>query len=130
MGLKKGYKQLIEEAENEIETVSVDELVRSQSDPDILIVDLRDVRERAEGFIPGSKHVPRGVLEFWADPDSPYHREYFSSGKKLILHCSLGWRSALAAKTLQDMGFENVAHLGGGITAWQEAGGPIEVKKG
>lgn len=128
MRLKKGYKQLVEEAEAEVTTVSVAELLEMQDDPNVVVIDLRDVRERQEGYIPNSKHVPRGMLEFWVDPDSPYHRDYFSSGKRLILHCSLGWRSALAAKTLQDMGVDNVAHLGGGITAWAEAGGALAGK--
>ncbi len=91
------------------------------------MVDLRDVREvKAEGKIPGSYHAPRGMLEFWVDPDSPYHREALSSADRLVLYCNLGWRSALAAKSLQDMGFTNVAHISGGLEAWKDEGGPVE----
>ncbi|MEM7345068.1 MAG: rhodanese-like domain-containing protein [Chloroflexota bacterium] len=129
MALKKGYKQLLDEANAEIETISVEDMLGLQEDPDVLIIDIRDIRERNNGFIPNSKHAPRGMLEFWADPDSPYHKDYFASGKKLVLHCASGWRSALAAKALQDMGIENIAHIGGGITAWEEAGGTIEGKE-
>ena len=128
MALKKGYKQLIEEAEAEIETMPAEASITLQADPDVLLIDIRDVRERNRGFIPGSIHAPRGMLEFWADPDSPYHKDYFASGKKLVFYCASGWRSALAVKALQDMGVENVAHIGGGLTAWQQAGGPVEVK--
>ena len=127
MALKKGYKQLIAEAEAEIETLTAEDVLQMKDDPNVLILDIRDVRERKRGFIPGAKHTPRGMLEFWADPESPYHKDFFSSGKKLILHCASGWRSALAAKALQDMGLEGVAHIGGGFTAWQEAGGDVEV---
>ncbi len=126
MNLKKGYKQLIEEAEAEIETISAADAKQLVDDENTIIIDIRDVRERKNGYIPNSEHAPRGMLEFWADPDSPYHKEYFSSGKKLVLHCASAWRSALAAKALQDMGFENVAHIGGGFTAWKEVDGPIE----
>jgi len=94
-----------------------------------LLVDLRDVREvKRDGRIPGSYHVPRGMLEFWIDPDSIYHHEALTSADELILYCNLGWRSALAAKTLQDMGVTNVAHIGGGIEAWRDKGGPVEQK--
>jgi rhodanese-related sulfurtransferase len=123
--LKKGYKQLLAEAEAEIETVSAEEAMQLQDDPNVLLVDIRDIRERNQGYIPNSKHAPRGMLEFWVDPESPYHKDYFSSGKKLVLHCAAGWRSALAAKALQDMGLGNVAHIGGGFTAWKEAGGAV-----
>ena len=98
-------------------------------DPDTVIVDIRDVRELQKvGRIPGSVHAPRGMLEFWVDPDSPYYREVFGQdGKRYVLHCASGWRSALAAAALEDMGFACV-HLKGGFTAWKEAGGPVEDK--
>lgn len=130
MTLKKGYQQLIAEAEAQIETVSAEDTIRAQQDEDAVIVDLRDVRERKrEGFIPNAVHVPRGMLEFWVDPSSPYYKDVFTTDKRMILHCSLGWRSALATKTLQDMGFTNVAHIGGGFKAWKEAGGAVEAYK-
>ena len=124
--VKKGYEQLVAEAESVILTLSVEEAMVAQSSG-ALLVDLRDVREvKAEGKIPGSYHAPRGMLEFWVDPDSPYHREALSSADRLVLYCNLGWRSALAAKALQEMGFTNVAHIEGGLDAWKDEGGPVE----
>jgi len=125
--VKTGIKELIAAAEAEIETLAIEDAVKLGNDDNAVIIDLRDIRELyKEGRITGSVHAPRGMLEFWADPESPYHREVFSSGKKLVLHCAVGWRSALAAKTLQDMGLDNVCHIGGGYQAWQEAGGSTE----
>ena len=93
----------------------------------MVIVDIRDVRERQKlGFIPQSVHAPRGMLEFWVDPDSPYHKPVFAEDKKFILHCASGWRSALAAASLLDMGFE-VAHITEGFSGWVEAGGAVEM---
>ena len=130
MTLKKGYQQLIAEAEAEIETMSAIDAISAQDKEDVVIIDLRDVRERKrEGYIANSVHVPRGMLEFWVDPDSPYYKDMFTTDRRMILHCSLGWRSALAAKTLQDMGFTNVAHIGGGFKAWKEEGGAVEAYK-
>ncbi len=124
--IAKGYIQLVAEAESEVRALSVDEAMEAQSSG-ALVVDLRDVREvKAEGKIPGSYHAPRGMLEFWVDPDSPYHREALSSADRLVLYCNLGWRSALAAKTLQDMGFTNVTHIRGGLEAWKGEGRPVE----
>lgn len=121
-----GSKHLVEEAEAEVRTLTAQE-VELALDDGALLVDLRDVREiKREGRIPGSYHVPRGMLEFWIDPASVYHHEALSSADQLILYCNLGWRSALAAKTLQDMGVVNVAHLGGGIEAWKDHGGHVE----
>ncbi len=129
MALKKGFRQLIAEAEAEIETIETEAAFDLVGDDSVIIVDLRDVRELwREGIIPGSLHAPRGMLEFWVDPDSPYHREEFSSGKKLVFLCAGAWRSALAAKTVQDMGVEPVAHIAGGFSAWKEAGGLVEEK--
>jgi rhodanese-related sulfurtransferase len=97
---------------------------------DVQFVDLRDVRElEREGLIPGAFHAPRGMLEFWVDPASPYHHKAFADpGKRYVLFCALGWRSALATKTLQDMGLPAVAHIDGGYTAWKSAGGPTAEK--
>ena len=121
-----GSMRLVAAAEVEVTTLTVEEAMEAQ-ESGALFVDLRDVREvRREGWIPDSYHAPRGMLEFWVDPESPYHHEPLSSADRLVLYCNLGWRSALAAKALQDMGLTNVAHLGGGISAWQAHGGPIE----
>lgn len=123
-------KELVEQAYSEIETLSVEEAIQLYGKEDVLIVDIRDIRElEREGKIPGSFHAPRGMLEFWVDPESPYHHKQFSSGKKLILHCAKGWRSALGTKTLQDMGMENICHFDGGFGAWVACGGPAETLK-
>jgi hypothetical protein len=121
----KGVGDLVAAAEVEVQTLTIEE-VMSSVEEGALLVDLRDVRElRREGTIPGSYHAPRGMLEFWVDPDSPYHHEALSSAKQLVLFCNLGWRSALAAKALQDMGMTNVAHLAGGFDSWKGAGGEV-----
>ena len=123
----KPVKELVSEANKEITTLSIDETRTLQDLGDAAILDIRDVRELwREGTIPGAIHTPRGMLEFWADPDSPYHKEIFSSGKKLILYCASAWRSALATKALQDMGIPGVAHMEGGFSAWKERELPIE----
>ena len=96
-------------------------------DPNTVIVDIRDPRELAiEGRIPGSVHAPRGMLEFWVDPASPYFKPVFGEDKRFVFHCAAGWRSALATQAVQRMGLKPVAHIGGGLKAWKEAGGPIE----
>ncbi|MDP6389952.1 MAG: rhodanese-like domain-containing protein [Alphaproteobacteria bacterium] len=128
--ITKGVKQLVAEAEAEIETIEVEDAKALVGDEDVVIVDIRDVRELwREGMIPGALHAPRGMLEFWVDPESPYHREVFANGKKFVLYCAGGFRSALATKALQEMGFSPVAHIGGGFKAWQEAEYPIEEKE-
>ncbi len=125
--MKKGYKELIAEAEAEIETLTAEEAIGLLADPEVVIVDIRDVRElKREGFVPGSIHAPRGMLEFWVDPESPYHKEIYASGKKFIFYCAAGWRSALATQQMQRMGLEPVAHIDGGFMAWKVAGGPVE----
>ena len=130
MALKKSAKQLVAEAEAEIETISAEDAKALVGDENTVIVDLRDIRELWNmGTIPGSLHAPRGMLEFWVDPESPYHREVFASGKKLVFFCAGGLRSALAAKVVQDMGVTPVAHIGGGFGAWTEADGPVEAKE-
>lgn len=127
--MKIGYRQLVSEAESRIVAIGVEEAIALVDDPDTVIVDVRDIRElQREGRIPGSLHAPRGMLEFWVDPESPYHREIFASGKRFVFHCSKGWRSALATRTLQDMGLAPVAHIEGGFEAWVAAGGPVESK--
>lgn len=125
--IHRGFKTLLDEANREVEAIKAPDLIASAKDENILIVDLRDPREiEREGRIPGAFHCPRGMLEFWLDPASPYAKPAFQQDKKFVFHCASGWRSALAAKTAQDMGLKPVAHLDGGFTAWREAGGPIE----
>ena len=125
--MPKGFKNLVAEAEAQVQTLSPQDLMSLKNDVNAALIDLRDVRElQREGRIAGSVHVPRGMLEFWIDPESPYHKDIFSSGKHFIFYCNKGWRSALAAQTAQQMGLEKVSHLGGGLEAWREAGGNIE----
>lgn len=120
--LQRGFKKLLAEANAVIETVSVNEAADAVSAGDAVLVDIREKLERQEdGGITGSIHAPRGFLEFHADPEHPLHIDAFSGDKKLILYCASGGRSALAAKTLMDMGISNVCHLAGGISAWKEA---------
>ena len=121
--------QMVEAARARIREVSAEDL-RAMEPGTTVVVDVRDVRERAKGRIPGSVHAPRGMLEFWWDPSSPYHREVFARpDATYVLHCAMGWRSALAAATLKDMGFD-VAHLDGGMEAWIAAGGAVEGAEG
>jgi rhodanese-related sulfurtransferase len=123
----KGYKSLVAEAEKEIETLSVDDAKALLGSADIVLVDLRDPRElEREGRMPGAFHCPRGMLEFWIDPESPYHKPVFAEDKRFVFFCGGGWRSALAAKAAQDMGLKPVAHIAGGFTAWKKAGAPTE----
>ena len=127
--ITKGYRQLVADAEKEIETISVGDALGLHGNDDVVFVDLRDVRELwREGLIPGAFHCPRGMLEFWIDPDSIYYKDIFACGKKFLFYCNLGWRSALAAQISQQMGLTPVAHLEGGLDAWQKAGGPISQK--
>jgi rhodanese-related sulfurtransferase len=130
LNITKGYRQLVAEAEKEIETLGIEAALALHGDEDVVFVDLRDVRELwREGTIPGAYHCPRGMLEFWIDPDSIYYRDIFASGKKFLFFCNLGWRSALAAQISQQMGLTPVAHIGGGFDAWKAAGGPVAVKE-
>ena len=125
--MKKGYRQLLDEANAEIEVVSPEEASALLDDADTVFVDIRDPRERdRDGVIPGAFHATRGMLEFWIDPESPYHKPVFASGKAFVFFCAGGWRSALATKTAQDMGLAPVKHILGGFTAWREAGLPVE----
>lgn len=126
--MKKGYKALLAEANAVIETVAVDQALRLHGDAGVVFVDLRDPREiQREGRIPGSFSCPRGMLEFWIDPESPYAKPVFAEDKRFLFYCASGWRSALAARTAQEMGLGKVAHLGGGFSAWRDAGGAVEV---
>jgi len=125
--MKKGFRRLLEEANAEIETLGVADAIALHGKSEVLFVDLRDPRElEKEGCIPGAFHCPRGMLEFWIDPESPYHRKVFAEPKRFVFFCAGGWRSALATKTAQDMGLEKVAHIEGGFGAWRKAGGPVE----
>jgi len=122
----KGVKQLVAEANAEIETISQDDAKTLLDDEGVMFVDIRDVRElERDGMIPGAFHAPRGMLEFWVDPDSPYYKDAFGSGKKFILYCASAWRSALATKALKEMGLSPIAHLEGGFSAWKKAGLPV-----
>ncbi|MEM6939074.1 MAG: rhodanese-like domain-containing protein [Pseudomonadota bacterium] len=125
--LKVSAADMVAAARARIEEVETADLIALVDDPDTVIVDIRDIRERQRsGAIPGSVHAPRGMIEFWVDPDSPYHKDVFAQeGKKYVFHCASGWRSALTVATLQDMGFD-AAHLKEGFSTWAEKGGPVE----
>jgi rhodanese-related sulfurtransferase len=128
--MKVGYKKLLEDARKEIEAISAKDAVAKHGDANTVFVDLRDIRElQREGTVPGAFHAPRGMLEFWVDPESPYHKEIFASGKSFVFYCASGWRSALATQAVQRMGLAPVCHIEGGFTAWREAGGPVEKKE-
>lgn len=125
--IRKSVKQLVEEASAEIETLSVDEARALLGRPGHTFIDLRDPRELwRDGGIPGAVNVTRGMLEFWIDPASPYHKDFFASGDKFVFFCGGGWRSALAAKVAQEMGLTPVCHIEGGFGAWKKAGAPVE----
>lgn len=120
-------RNLVEQAERVIETLTVDEAVRLHSAEDVVLVDIRDIRElQRDGKVPGAFHCPRGMLEFWIDPESPYHKSVFAQDKRFVFFCAGGLRSALAAETAQRMGLKPVAHIKGGFGAWKKAGGPVE----
>ena len=124
--LKTTAAQMVADARARIEEVETPDLIAMLDDPNVVVVDIRDVRERQRsGFIPGSCHAPRGMIEFWVDPDSPYFKDIFGQDKKFVFHCASGWRSALTVATLQDMGFE-AAHLREGFSTWKDHGGPVE----
>ena len=122
MKLKIGYEELIAHAMAQIETVPLEKAQDLLDDSDTVFVDIRDIRElEREGMIPNAMHAPRGMLELWVDPDSPYYKPIFGEGKRLVLYCASAWRSALATETLQRMGVPNVSHLEGGFSAWKKA---------
>jgi rhodanese-related sulfurtransferase len=128
--ITRGIKPMLDEANAQIETISVAEAIaihQAGAASDVVIVDIRDPREiERDGRVPGAFACTRGMLEFWIDPDSPYAKPVFQGDKKFIFYCAGGLRSALAAKTAQDMGLQPVAHIGGGFAAWRDAGGPVE----
>ena len=125
--MAKTVADLVAEAKERIQNLTVDQTADELDRGDVLLVDLREPDERQEhGAIPGAVHAPRGMLEFWADPTSPYHRAEFDPNRRVILHCAGGGRSALAVDTLQQMGYANVAHLDGGFNAWKAAERPVE----
>ena len=125
--MRVGYKDLIERAEANIESISIEAAEALLENDDTVFVDIRDIRElQREGKLPGATHAPRGMLEFWVDPESPYHRELFAEKKRFVFYCASAWRSALATDTVQTMGMENVCHMAGGFSAWKEAGKAIE----
>ena len=120
-----GYKGLVDAAEARIRTISVEEAIDRFGSDDMVFVDLRDVRElQRDGGIPGAFHCPRGLLEFWIDPESPYHNAVFAEPKEFVFFCNLGWRSALAADIAQQMGLQT-CHIGGGFEAWKASGGEV-----
>ena len=118
--LKTSALEMVKNARARIEQIETSDLITMIEDPNVVIVDIRDIRERQRsGYIPGSFHAPRGMIEFWIDPESPYHKDIFAQeGKKYVFHCASGWRSALTVATLQDMGFE-AAHLKEGFSTWE-----------
>ena len=127
MSIKVGYQELVRQAEEVIETISVADALAAAGADNTVFIDLRDIRElQREGKIPGAKHIPRGMLEFWIDPQSPYHKPLFAEPRRFIFYCNLGWRSALAAQVAQQMGLENICHIDGGFEAWKKAGGAVE----
>jgi rhodanese-related sulfurtransferase len=122
-----GFRAMLDEANARIKTLSATEAIALQGRDDVVFVDLRDPRElNREGRLPGAVHCPRGMLEFWIDPESPYHKPVFAQDKTFVFFCAAGWRSALSTATAQDMGLTPVAHIDGGFTAWKQAGGPVE----
>lgn len=128
MPITKGFRALVDEALAEVKTYSIDEVAHVLNDANVQIVDIRDPRELAHGLLPGAFHAPRGMLEFWVDPESPYFKPIFGNeATEFILYCGGGWRSALAAKALQDMGMANVAHMDGGFAEWTKLGCPVEM---
>ena len=125
----KSVKQMVAEADEQVEVWSREDVFERLDDPHVQLVDIRDIRELwREGTIPGATHAPRGMLEFWFDPQSPYAKPQFQEEKVFVLFCASAWRSALAAKTLTDMGLERIAHMQGGFSGWKGDGLPVESK--
>ena len=126
MPLTKSSADMVAEARARIDEIETPDLIARLNDPNVVVIDIRDIRERQRsGFILGSVHAPRGMVEFWVDPESPYFKDIFSEDKEFIFHCASGWRSALTVATLQDMGFP-AAHLKEGFSTWEAQGGPVE----
>lgn len=127
MALKLSSAQMVANANRSIRTLTIDEAKQLLGDNRVAFVDIRDIRERLRsGTIPGAFHAPRGMLEFWIDPDSPYFKPIFGEQKLFVFYCQSAWRSALATETMQQMGLEQVAHIEGGFSAWQASGARIE----
>ena len=125
--ITRSVEDLVGEANRHIRVLSVEEAMATHGRDDVQFIDVRDVRELAKtGRIPGARHVPRGLLEFWIDPASPYHKPFFAEDKTFVFYCALSWRSALATRAAQDMGLSPVAHFEGGFDAWRKAGGAVE----
>tara|TARA_B100000212_G_scaffold105190_1_gene77892 strand:+ start:4744 stop:5142 length:399 start_codon:yes stop_codon:yes gene_type:complete len=130
VNIKLGILEMVEKARAVIEQVDVEDAIAEARHPDCLIIDVRDVRERKrDGYIPESFHCPRGMIEFWLDPESPYFKKVFDEKKRFLFHCKADWRSALTVQTVTTMGLENAAHIKGGLTAWRQAGGPFTKDK-
>ena len=129
MAITRGIDVLLAQANAVIRTIPTEEAIAMQRDATVTFVDIRDPRElERDGMVPDALHATRGTLEFWVDPASPYFKPVFGEDRQFVLYCASGWRSALATKTLQDMGMDNVAHVAGGLTAWKAAGGPVGSK--
>ena len=125
-GKRHSATDLVQKAKQEVENLSPEQLRDELKDPKVVLVDIREAEELAQnGKIEGYVHAPRGMLEFYADPSLPYHKPEFDEQKRIVLHCASGGRSALAAKTIKEMGYSNIAHLDGGLKAWKEKGMPV-----
>ena len=125
--IKVGFRALVDAAEREVETLTVEDALKLHGRDDVVFVDLRDIRElNREGRMPGAFHCARGMLEFWIDPESPYHKPVFAEDKRFVFFCGGGWRSALATQQAKHMGLRPVAHIGGGFSAWKKADGPMD----
>jgi rhodanese-related sulfurtransferase len=126
--ITQGFRALVDAAEREVENLSIEDALKLHGRDDVVFVDLRDIRElHREGRMPGAFHCARGMLEFWIDPESPYHKPVFAQDKRFVFFCAGGWRSALAAQTAQRMGLKPVAHVRGGFGEWKKAGGPVQL---
>ena len=129
--ITKGVKALLAEANSLVETMSVEDAKQKVLDEDYVFIDLRDIRElQRSGMIPGAFSCPRGMLEFWIDPDSPYHKPVFNQDKTYVFYCASAWRSALSARAAMEMGLKPVVHLEGGFTEWANQGGPVVPREG
>ena len=126
--MTKSSKFLVDEAKKKIINLNIKDALILHKNKDYIFIDLRDIRElQKSGKIKNAKHVPRGMLEFWIDPLSPYHKDFFAQNYNFVFYCASGWRSALSTLTAQEMGLKNVSHLDGGYTKWLEANGHIEI---
>ncbi|HYB70243.1 MAG TPA: rhodanese-like domain-containing protein [Candidatus Bathyarchaeia archaeon] len=126
---RKGFRQMVDEAKSRIKTINIEDAKGRLGRGDVVFVDLRDVRElERDGMVPGAFHCPRGMLEFWIDPDSPYHKDVFDADKEFVFYCNGAWRSALAADVAQQMGLERVVEMDGGFSEWKKKGYPVAEK--